>query len=387
MYINRNIEKLLVKQLKLFPVVCILGPRQCGKTTLVKNIIKSIKKKVTYLDLELNTDMEKLSDAQIYLEHRKNECVIIDEVQRLPDVVPLIRALVDQLSRPGRFILTGSADPSLIKYTSESLAGRVAYIYLSTFNLTEIKSMSSVQKHWLRGGYPKSFLTGSDPNAFDWIDSYITSFIERDLILLGLDVSPVKMRRLWTMIAHYNGKILNYSEFARNLDLSVVTIQRYFDFLEGAFLITRLYPFYANLKKRLVKSPKIYIRDSGILHGLLNIRNYNDLQNSPYVGYSWEGYAVEQVRQLIKKNIQFYYYRTQDGAEIDMVFCKSVNPDFTAEIKYSSAPKLNKGVEIAINDLKAKKNFIVIPEGDEYIKDKNITVCSLLTFLTNSFTN
>lgn len=381
MYIRRIIERRLFEALRTFPVVVVLGPRQSGKTTLVKNAIQKIKKKVTYLDLELDEDARKLSDAQIFLEHRKHECVIIDEVQRIPDIFPLIRALVDQKRIPARFLITGSADPSLIRFTSESLAGRAAYLKLSPFNYEEIKDRASWTDHWVRGGFPRSLLASEENESYAWRDYFITSYIERDMRLLGLDVSPQVLRDLWTMIAHYNGGVLNYSEFGNALNLSSHTIKKYIDFLEGAFLISRLAPYFANVGKRLVKAPKIFWRDTGLLHSLLGIKNYDALQGYVQRGLSWEGYVIEQIRELLPSGSTIYYYRTHGGTEADIVISKGLKPKVLAEIKYGAYPVIGKNFYIAIKDIKPERSCVILPETDEYPKEKNIIVCSLDTFL------
>jgi hypothetical protein len=381
MYIQRYIKDSVINSIQTFPVICIIGPRQSGKTTLIKNIIKDIKKKVTYLDLELYSDIVKLKDPEIFLQHRNDECVIIDEVQRKAELFPLIRALVDQKRVPGRFIILGSADPALMKYSSESLAGRIIYKQLQPFNLIEISEKSDIVKHWIRGGFPQSILSKNDNLSALWLDSFISTYIERDLPALGLDTSPSLMRRLWEMLAHFHGGILNMTSFANALDISVPTVSKYLNFLEGAFIINRLYPYYANIGKRLVKSPKIYLRDSGILHRLLNISSYNELQGYVQIGNSWEGYAIEQIKQLIGSNITLNFYRTQDASEVDLVLSQGINPVSCIEIKYSSAPYLTKGNSIAINDLNTENNFIITPHSDDYPVNKNVTVCNLKTFL------
>jgi predicted AAA+ superfamily ATPase len=381
MYIKRKIEKEILRDLKSFPAICILGPRQCGKTTLVKNLIKHIRKKVTYLDLEHSDDVQKLSQPVMFLEHRKNECVVIDEVQRIPDIFPLIRALIDQKRVPARFIITGSADPTLVRYASESLAGRVVYVNLSPFNVAEISAESNMIEHWVRGGFPKSILAANEEQSLIWRRSFISAYVERDLRILGLDVEPKTMEKLWTMIAHYHSGILNYSDFANAMNLSVPTIKRYFDFLEGAFIIRRLHPFFTNIGKRLIKSPRIYIRDSGILHQLLNINSYDDLQGYVQIGNSWEGYVIEQISQFLPWNTQIYYYRTQAGTEADLVICKGLKPDMMIEIKYGSYGKVNKSLAVAMKDLKPKQRFIIIPRDEDYPASNDVTVCGLEVFL------
>ena len=384
MFIERYIKKEVLYSLRNNPVTCILGPRQSGKTTFVKNIIKDIKKKVTYLDLELDADRQKMKDPELFLGHRENECVVIDEVQRIPDIFPQLRGLVDRKRIPARFLITGSADPSLIKFTSESLAGRISYIKLLPFNLIEVPKENNLIKHWIRGGFPLSFLAKSDDLSIKWLESFISTYIERDLRILGLDVQSALMRRLWKMISNYHGQMLEMTSISNSLDISFQTLRKYIDFLEGAFIINRLYPYYVNIGKRLIKTPKIFIRDSGILHRLISINNYDELQTYPKIGQSWEGYVIEQIKQIIDEifNLSMYYYRTHDGSEIDLVIVKGIKPVSCIEIKYSSAPSLSKGNSIAIKDLETDNNFIIIPECDEeYPIRKDIMVCNLETFL------
>ena len=384
MFIERYIKKEVLYSLRNNPVTCILGPRQSGKTTFVKNIIKDIKKKVTYLDLELDADRQKMKDPELFLGHRENECVVIDEVQRIPDIFPQLRGLVDRKRIPARFLITGSADPSLIKFTSESLAGRISYIKLLPFNLIEVPKENNLIKHWIRGGFPLSFLAKSDDLSIKWLESFISTYIERDLRILGLDVQSALMRRLWKMISNYHGQMLEMTSISNSLDISFQTLRKYIDFLEGAFIINRLYPYYVNIGKRLIKTPKIFIRDSGILHRLISINNYDELQTYPKIGQSWEGYVIEQIKQIIDEifNLSMYYYRTHDGSEIDLVIVKGIKPVSCIEIKYSSAPSLSKGNSIAIKDLETDNNFIIIPECDEeYPIRKDIKVCNLETFL------
>jgi predicted AAA+ superfamily ATPase len=385
MFIERFIKRDVLFSLKNYPVTCIIGPRQSGKTTFVKNVLKFIKKKITYLDLELLTDRRKLENPEIFLKHRTDECVIIDEIQRVPDLFPLIRALVDQKRVPARFLITGSANPSIIRFSSESLAGRVMYIELPPFNLTEIQKKAGMIKHWIRGGFPPSTLAKSGVISSKWLDSFISTYTERDIRILGLNVEPVFMRRLWEMISHFHGGILDMTSIANALDISVPTLKKYFDFLEGAFIIHRLYPYYTNIKKRLLKSPKLYLRDSGILHSLMNINNYDQLQSYVHIGKSWEGYVIEQIKQMTDRisNIKINYYRTHDGSEIDLVLVKGMKPAACIEIRYSSAPSLTRGNLIAINDLKTLNNFIIIPESiEDFQIREDVVVSDLETFLT-----
>lgn len=379
--LKRKSEKELLELLSFFPVVAIVGPRQVGKTTLAKIVVEKIKKESVYLDLELGTDINKLKDPQIYLEQYTDKCVIIDEVQRMPELFPLLRALIDQKRTPARFLLLGSASPDLIRDTSESLAGRISYMELTPFNLTELKNKDSIQKLWMRGGFPDALLAPSDNLWLKWIQSFIKTYIEKDLPLLGMPASPITTQRLWTMLAHLHGRELNYSQLSKALEISVPTVKTYIDFLEHAFLIRRLRPYSNNIKKRLVKTPKIYIRDSGLLHYLNAIYSMEDLRNNVLIGNSWEGFVIEQISQILPETFNLYYYRTSDGSEIDLVFVKGNRTVASAEIKYSSTPGLSKGNTISIQDLGTENNYIITPEGEDYMAKENVRVCSLVDFL------
>ena len=289
--------------------------------------------------------------------------------------------MVDLNRESSRFIILGSASPILIRETSQTLAGRIAYIELSGINLTEIPN-NEQNKLWQRGGFPDAFLAIDDEIWVQWLDNFISTYIERDLPMLGLDVNPRILRNLWMMIAHTHGNVVNYSNISRSLELSSTTIKKYLDFLENAFLIRQLKPFHSNIKKRIVKSPKLFVRDTGVLHNLLNISSFFELGGNPMKGNSFEGFAIEQILQLLSTNYQPYYYRTHNGAECDLVLTKSSKPFFAIEIKYSSAPQLTKGNIISFEDIGAKHNFVITPDSDEYLIKKDIMVCSLETFLT-----
>lgn len=380
--LKRDSEKDLLELLGYFPVVAIVGPRQVGKTTLANSIVKKLRKTSVYLDLELSSDYEKLSDAQQFLEQYADRCVIIDEIQRMPALFPLLRALVDKKRVASRFLLLGSASPDLIRDSSETLAGRVAYMELTPFNLTELKNNTVAGKHWLRGGFPNALLAPSQKIWQKWTANFIRTYIEKDLPLLGMPATPAVTQRLWAMLAHHHGQELHYSQLAKALELSAPTVKTYIDFLEQAFLIRRLQPFSNNAKKRLVKASKVYIRDSGLLHYLNTIFSYDHLNNNILIGNSWEGYAIEQIYQLLPDHIKLYFYRTSDGSEIDLVFVKGNKPAATAEIKYTSTPSLSRGNTISINDLKTKNNFIITRQSDDYLVKNKVRVCALKDFLT-----
>ncbi len=374
-------EKRILQQLKHFPAIGIVGPRQAGKTTMAKAIIPEITRQVIYLDLELLSDLGKLTNPEIYLSEHADKCIIIDEIQRRKDLFPLLRAIIDKKNEPGRFILLGSASPELIRDSSESLAGRISYNEITPFNISEI-GFSNLESHWFRGGFPKAFLSDSDITAIDWITSFIQSYVERDLPQLGLNVTPRKLYRFFRMLAHAHGNLWNSNLISKSLEISRGTVNRYLDFFEHAYLIRRHESFHVNMKKRLVKSPKMYIRDTGVLHYLLGIRHMSALKEHLMLGNSWEGYAIEQVIQLLPAGMEGFFYRTQQGSECDLLLTHSGKPVSCIEIKYSEAPKLSKGFMISINDLNTRNNFIITPYSDDYPVAENIRVCSLEIFLT-----
>lgn len=383
--INRLYSDQVSKLMKQFPAVAILGPRQCGKTTLAKEFKKNNKKNTLYFDLESPADFQKFYDPQLFLTELENDCVIIDEVQRMPELFALLRHLIDKKKKPGRFLLLGSASPDMIKNVSETLAGRIAYIDTHPFNITEIPlKTTTLQKHWFRGGFPDSYLAKSDDKQQEWMDSFVRTFIERDLNqLFGVTFSTNLMLRLWRMLAHYHGGIWNAENFAKGLDVSPNTVNRYLDYLCGAFMVRKLPSFHYNSRKRLVKAPKVYMRDSGVVNYLLNIHKAADLKYSPSIGNLWEGYVIEQILQLLPRYIQVYYYRTHDGSEMDLVLVKGIKPIASVEIKNSSTPNLTRGMTESINDLDTKHNFVIIPQANtNYPLGKTIQVCDLQTFIS-----
>ena len=381
MVINRQITARILEDLTFFPVVGIIGPRQVGKTTLAKNIAQKLAKPTLYLDLELETDARKLDDAETFLKLHVDKCVIIDEVQRKPSLFALLRALIDQQREPARFILLGSASPDLIKNTSESLAGRISYLELAPFSLSEISVVNSMQNHWLKGGFPPAFLAQKNTFTFRWLGNFISTFIQRDLRELGYEFSSPMMQKLLEMLMFLNGNLLNISNLARSLGLSQTPILRYLDLLEGSFMVHRLPPYFTNIGKRLIKSPKIYVRDSGILHQLAKVKNYEELLGNPLVGASWEGYVIEQIRRNVDASWQFYFYRTHQGAEIDLLLITPQNKKIAIEIKLSNAPTVSKGFYVCLEDLKPEYKFIIVPNSEKYSKNEDVWVCSLIDFL------
>lgn len=292
--INRNLSAQILQSLNYFPVIGIIGSRQVGKTTLAKQISKLIKKKSIYLDLELPSDLNKLRSPELYFREHEDRLIIIDEIQRKPELFPLLRAIIDQKRVNGRFLLLGSASPSIMTSSSESLAGRIVYHTLYPLNLEETNSLNT-NKLWLRGGYPESFLAKKNAVSFQWRESFLKTHLERDLPQLGIRVPFIKLYRFLLMLCHSHGQLLNMNKLANSLDITAPTIQHYLDIFESTFIIRKLYPHFANLKKRLIKSPKIYIQDSGLLHSLVQIQDFEQLQANPLLGASWEGFVIEQV--------------------------------------------------------------------------------------------
>jgi len=378
--IQRKKIKEFINLLNLFPVLAITGPRQCGKTTIAKELIKYIAKETIYLDMESGSDRNKLIDPELFFEDNINKCIIIDEIQFYPEIFPLLRSSIDKQRDNARFIILGSASPKLIKQSSESLAGRIAYEELSPFNLEEIGTEEK-DRHWLRGGFPDSFLAKSDANSFIWLKNFINTYIYRDLISLGLNTSSVVLNNFLVMLSHNQGDVFNQNNFSRSLGVSSPTIKKYLYFLEESYFIRILKPYHFNIKKRLVKSPKVYIRDTGVLHYLNQITDSSQLVNTLVIGASWESYVIEQIYQMLSMEISVYYYRTHHGTECDLVLVKGLLPIASIEIKYSSSPKLTKGFVISIDDLKTKYNYIITPSSDMYRVRKDITVCSLSTFI------
>jgi uncharacterized protein len=381
LFVARKYQQEILNILEYFPIVGIVGPRQVGKTTLVKSIENQLKRKTIYVDLEYPEDLNKLSDPVLFFEQNTDACIIIDEVQRKPDLFPILRSIIDRKREACRFIILGSASPEIIRDSSESLAGRIAYIELSPFNLLEINEYLEYQHHWFFGGFPNAILAPNPKLAKIWLQQFVQTYIERDLPMLGFPGSSVMATRLWQMLAHYNGNLWNASSFANALGISVPTVIRYVDFFEEAFLVRRLKPWEINAKKRLIKSPKIYIRDTGLLHYLAGINNFDSLQGNVMIGISWENYVIEQIAQLIPSDYGLYFYRTQAGAEADLVIVKGVKPLSCIEIKYSSNPSLSKGFVNVLDDLGTTHNFIITPASSSYLINRQVRVVQLIEFL------
>jgi len=377
--IKRLATEKLQECLKYFPCVAIVGPRQVGKTTLVKSLISQLTKDSIYLDLELRTDFIKLLDPETYLQQHADKIVIIDEVQRNKALFPVLRALIDMDRRPGRFILLGSAGPELIRDSSESLAGRIAYVELFPLNLIEVNRKISMDDLWLKGGFPDA-VNGRIPHQL-WMRNFIRTYLEQDLPMLGFPAGKSISERLWTMLAHHHANLLNYSELSKSLELSVNTVKNYIRFLENTFLIRQLQPYHMNIKKRLVKAPKIYIRDTGILHYFLDIPDFDSLYNHIKMGSSWEGFVIEQIASAIDDDMNLSFFRTQQGAELDLLIEKKGKLLAAIEIKYGSDPRLSKGNLLAAETLGVHRKFVITKSSEEYMLSNGFLVCDLQGFL------
>ena len=353
---------------RVHPVAAILGPRQCGKTTLARMIAE--REPSTYFDLENPVDLRRLSAPLKALEGLTG-LVVIDEVQRQPALHELLRVLVDRSRNPARFLLLGSASPHLTKGVSESLAGRIGFVDLSGFDLREAGA-GSHDGLWIRGGFPRSFLAPDDSASITWREDFIRTFLERDIPQLGITIPAETLRRFWTMIAHYHGQVWNAADFARSLGTSENTARRYLDILAGAYMIRVLPPWFENIGKRQVKAPKIYIRDSGILHALLYLRTLLDVQGHPKLGASWEGFALEQLLTIMETR-DAYFWATHSGAELDLLVTIG-GKRHGFEFKFADAPGRTRSMGVAIRDLHLDHLWVVYPGRQEYPLDEKITV-------------
>ena len=357
MTITRRIGSEIHDSLSFFSVVSIIGPRQVGKTTLAKTIMAGASKPTLYLDLELQSDLNKLDDAELFFSYHTDKLVVVDEVQNKKELYPLLRALVDKTGEPGQFLLLGPASPELIRHSSESLAGRIAYHQLFPFDLTEIPESVTQNDLWMKGGFPKSLFAPGKDLSQKWMENFVSTYLNRDLLQLGLSASPTTIRNLWSMMAYLNGQLFNATNLANSLDVTTPTVKRYIDFLEEAFLLKSLHPLSWNMKKRLVKSPKIYLTDTGILHYLTGITDFNSLTGNPIIGSSWETFVVNQLLAL-KPNQTDLYLPHHQGIEVDLVFTKGLwLPLPKSNIP---TPATEQREYLAFDDLNAPINYVII---------------------------
>ncbi|QEC76458.1 ATP-binding protein [Mucilaginibacter ginsenosidivorax] len=379
--IARRIEKKVEEALSRSASVALMGPRQVGKTTIALNISDS--GTAVYLDLENNLDLQKIQDINAFHAENSQQLIIMDEVQRIPQIFAALRGIIDKERRKGHkyglFLFLGSASIDLLQQSSESLAGRIAYLELQGIDALEFGTgtIDKLNQLWLRGGFPDSLLASSDRNSLAWRRDFIKTYLERDIPQLGPRIPAVTLERFWTMLAHVQGGVTNASQLAKSLEVSATTISRYLDLMVDLLLVRRLQPWGSNVGKRLVKSPKIYVRDSGLTHALLNIENYNDLLGHPVAGGSWEGFVIENILSTVPDGVIPYYYRTAHGAEIDLVLEFSGREKWAIEIKRSSSPTLSKGFYLACQDIGPDKRFVVYAGQDQFNIGENITAIPL----------
>ena len=378
--LRRSASQLIAKALSRQAAVALIGPRQVGKTTLAHDIADS--RPSIYLDLENAADRAKLENPDLFLEQHEDELVVLDEIHRAPELFGSLRGIIDRGrrkgKRTGRFLILGSAAIELLRQ-SETLAGRIAYVDLTPLHALEIGSEDNdLNKLWVRGGFPDSYLATDDGDSFDLRRDFIRTYLERDVPMFGPRIAAETLENLWIMLAHSQGQTLNSSKLAGSMGVSAPTVTSYVDLLKDLLLLRKLPPFHANVKKRLVKSPKVYVRDSGLLHALLGIRNHDDLLGHPVAGASWEGFVIESLLAVVPNHTKASFYRTATGVEIDLVLeFGGKQGTWAIEIKRSMTAKLERGNHVALDDIQPKKAFVVYPGKDRYMKDHGIEAISL----------
>lgn len=358
-------------QYKIHSVCALLGPRQVGKTTLAKQYANDMPK-AYFFDLENPFDLARLENPMLTLSTIQSDLIVIDEIQRRPELFSVLRVLVDE--RPRKFLILGSASRDLLQQSSETLAGRIGYIELTPFAIAEV---NEYKKLWLRGGFPISYLAQSHKESYAWRQSYISTFMERDIPGLGFNIPAAQMRRLWMMLAHNHGNLLNMSEIGKSLGITHHTVRHYVDILAGTFMVRLLEPWFENISKRQVKTPKIYIRDSGILHALLGMQSEEELQVYPRLGASWEGFALEEIiKKYQAQPEECFFWATQGGAELDLLIIKD-GKRLGFEIKYTDTPKITQSMRVAQQDLQLDHLYIIHPHGETFPLGDNITAQGL----------
>ncbi len=375
--IEREITDTVKTRLKNYPAVALLGARQVGKSTLAGMVIEKIPKAI-HLDLERPADLNKLTDPEAFFSQFSDHMICLDEIQRTPDIFPILRGVIDRNRRNGQFLILGSASRDLIRQSSESLAGRLSYIEITPFSRKEA-SFTDQATHWLQGGYPRSLLTESNEISAQWREDYIRTFLERDIPQLGFQIPANTLGRFWRMLAHSHGQVLNASKLAGSMGVSSHTIRKYIDLLEQTFMVRALPPYTRNVKKRLVKSPKVYIRDSGILHALLNIESMEELFAHPIYGASYEGYVIENIIPKFPR-WQASFYRTSNGAEIDLILTKGMRK-MAIEIKSSTSPKVSTRFWNSIDTIKPDNTVVIAPVEGEYPIADQVMVMPLHAFV------
>jgi uncharacterized protein len=367
---NSIISRLLTA-IQRSPITGLLGPRQCGKTTLARSLNSGMN--ITYFDLESAPDQQRLQNPELVL-RSINGLVILDEIQFKPELFSVLRVLVDQPENKTKFLILGSASPSLIKHASETLAGRIEFVELAGFTLSEV-GQEYLLTLWNRGGFPRSYLSNSDEDSFAWRDGFIRTYLERDIPQMGISIPAAAMRRFWMMLSFYHGQTWNASEISRSMGLSDKTVRSYLDILTGLYMVRQLQPWHENIRKRQVKAPKIYLRDTGILHNLLNLPDLFSLYGHPKVGASWEGYAIEQILLQIKP-VEAYYWGTYNDAELDLLIPHN-GKRYGFEMKFNEAPKLTASMFSSIKELQLDHLWIIYPGEKAYPVQEKITVCPL----------
>ncbi len=372
-YIERFYTQQLLRALERSPSVAVLGSRQCGKSTFIRHIVEN--KNAIYLDLQLPSERNKLNEPEIFFDNFRDRLICLDEIQTQPELFSILRVEIDRDRRPGRFIFLGSASRDLIKQTKESLAGRIAFVEMTPFLWCEISTRYSLSDYLVKGGFPESLNLQNATDSFDWRRDFISTFLERDIPNFGFYIPLSIMQKLWQMLAHYHGQVINYSKLSGSIDISVVSLKKYISILEQTYMVRVLQPYHSNLKKRTIKAPKIYIRDTGILHGLLNIIDFEALLGHPIIGASWEGLVIENLSQTFYR-WEPSYIRTSNGAELDLLLTQG-NKKIFIECKYSKAPKKSRGFISLQEEIKPDASYLVAPVEQGYDLDKNTKVRNL----------
>lgn len=375
--IERYLFSVLLKYLSIFPVVALVGPRRTGKTTLAKHIAKWMGKSTVYLDIEFGSDWQKLDHPDTYLQEHINECVILDEIHRKPELFNSIHNITEEHEGPGKFLVITSSGSDLIRESAELLSGKIGYFSLTPLSRLEVMTESDVDTLWLVGGFPDAFLAIDSKESFIWRDNLIQTYCERDLQQMGIGANPHTIKTFLGMLASDQGGIWNASVYARSMGMTSPTIKRYLQFAENAFLVTVLTPFLLDSGKRLVRAPKVYIADSGILHTLLQIETEEELRTHIIMGSSWEGFVIAQIQSVISRKAELNFYQTHQGAKVDLLIVKGGRPFISLEIRTTDDPKVSKGFGIAINDLKTEINYIVTPSSANYQYNHNVQVINL----------
>ena len=374
--IQRSADMALIRAaLRRSRVVALIGPRQCGKTTLARQFVPP--DSVNYFDLEDPASLARLSEPETALRPLR-KLVVIDEIQHRPELFSLLRVLADRKPLPARFLILGSASPDLLRQSSETLAGRLETVPLEGFRLADL-GVAAQGRHWLRGGFPLAFTARTEADSFAWRKQFLQTFLERDMPQLGITIPAASLRRFWSMVAHYHGQIWNAAELARALSVGESTVRRYLDLMAGVFMVRQLPPWFENLGKRQVKSPKVYVRDTGLLHSLLGIPRQRDLEQHPKVGASWEGYAVEEVLKSFRPD-DAYYWATHNGAELDLLLFKK-GRRIGIECKRADAPQLTPSMRTALADLKLDHLYVLYPGTRSYSLGKGVEVTPLAEFV------